>query len=83
MSTTHPSPEKGLTQCEEVLRHLQTRGSITALEAIDLYGCMRLAARISDLKKQGHGISAKSITTKGGATIARYSLTNITQPSLF
>lgn len=48
-----------LTQCERILRHLEDYGSIDPMEAIMEYGCMRLAARISDLKRQGHAIATE------------------------
>jgi hypothetical protein len=44
------------TQCEKILAHLRERGSINPLEAKDLYRCMRLASRISDLKRMGYPI---------------------------
>lgn len=44
------------TQNEKILAHLQEYGSINPLEAKDLYRCMRLASRISDLKRQGYPI---------------------------
>lgn len=47
------------TQCERILRHLRDYGSISSLEAISEYGCMRLASRINDLKRQGYNISAE------------------------
>lgn len=47
------------TQNELILAHLQTYGSITPLEAMAEYGCMRLASRISDLKGQGYPILAE------------------------
>ena len=47
------------TQCERILRHLRDFGSISSLEAISEYGCMRLASRINDLKRQGYNISAE------------------------
>lgn len=52
-----------MTQCDRILRHLKDYGSITALEAVSEYGCMRLAARIADLKGRGYRIS--STITKG------------------
>lgn len=45
-----------MTQNEEVLRHLLDNGNITSLEAMNIYGIMRLGARIYDLKKQGYPI---------------------------
>lgn len=49
-----------ITQCERILRHLRDYGSITSLEAITEYGILRLAARISDLKKEGHHIVSET-----------------------
>lgn len=40
-----------MTQNEMILRHLQTGKSITPVEALSEYGCMRLASRISDIER--------------------------------
>ena len=45
-----------MSQCEKVLAHLKAKGSITPREAYELYGIMRLGARIYDLKHRGHRI---------------------------
>ena len=42
-----------MSQCEQILRYLEDVGSITPMEAIEQFGCLRLAARIADLKKLG------------------------------
>ena len=47
-----------LSQCDIVLRHLQTFGSLTSLEAVNEYGILRLASRISDLKRMGYNITS-------------------------
>ena len=44
------------TQCDRILRYMQERGSITPVDAMREFGCMRLAARIGDLRKAGHDI---------------------------
>lgn len=44
------------TQCDKIIRHLKTFGSISSLEAITEYGILRLASRIHDLKAQGYNI---------------------------
>lgn len=41
------------TQCKKVEQHLKEHGSITALEAMQEYGIMRLASRVSDLRHAG------------------------------
>lgn len=53
-------PTSGLTQCERILRHMKDYGSITSLEAMQEYGIMRLASRITDLKQQGYDIVSKT-----------------------
>lgn len=61
------------TQCEAILGYLIKHGSITPIDAQRLCGCMRLASRVLDLKKQGHTIN-KVTENKNGKTYARYSL---------
>ena len=41
---------------EIILRHLQEHGSITSMEAIELYHCTRLSAQIFLLRKEGYVI---------------------------
>lgn len=48
-----------MTQCEKVLRHLEDFGSIDSRTAMNEYGIMRLASRISDLKQLGHPICSE------------------------
>ena len=52
------------TQCDRILRHLRDYGSITSLEAITEYGILRLASRITDLKRSGHNIVSETATGK-------------------
>jgi hypothetical protein len=47
---------------------------ITALDALREARCMRLAARIADLKAQGWDISSEMVTVESGKRIARYRL---------
>lgn len=67
-----------MTQCEKILRHMEDYGSISSLEAVNEYGIMRLASRISDLKRMGILIRKETVKGKnryGEATsYARYSL---------
>jgi len=42
-----------MTQNEMILNHLKEFGKITPMDAIENYGCLRLAARISELREQG------------------------------
>lgn len=53
-----------MTQCERIQRHLEDYGSITSLEAMQEYGIMRLASRISDLKQMGVPIEKEMVSGK-------------------
>lgn len=44
------------TQTNQVLRNLRTRGALTQREAMNLYGIMRLGARVYDLRGRGYNI---------------------------
>ena len=67
-----------LSQCEKILRHLEDYGSITSLEAMNEYGIMRLASRVTDLKNKGYPITremVRGVNRYGEATsFARYEL---------
>lgn len=66
------------TQTEKVLDYMLEFGSITAFEAMKDLACMRLASRISDLKKQGYPIVSKVEAVKNrygeNCYVKRYSL---------
>ena len=56
--------ETKLTQCDKILRHFEDYGEITSLTAMKEYGIMRLASRITDLKRQGYSIVSETETGK-------------------
>lgn len=66
------------TQKRQILHHLHTIGPITQQQALNLYGCGRLAARINDLKNMGINITTKTLnyTNRNGYTVryAQYSV---------
>ena len=47
------------TQNERILDYIEDFGSITQLEALKDLGVMRLASRVSDLRKRGYPIQSK------------------------
>ena len=53
-----------MTQCDKIVRHLREYGSISSLEAITEYGILRLASRVSDLKRRGYNIVGETKTGK-------------------
>ena len=54
--------------------HLAYIGSLTPLEALDLYGVWRLAARVYDLRQVGYNIITYWETNQTGKRYARYVL---------
>lgn len=52
------------TQAQRVLDYIEQFGSITQLEALRDLGVMRLASRISELRKQGLPIESDVETVK-------------------
>ena len=45
-----------MTQERAILAHLKAGRSITPLEALRRFGCLRLGARVYDLRRRGHKI---------------------------
>ena len=52
------------TQAERVLGYIEEFGSITQFEALQDLGVMRLASRVSDLKKAGYPITSEVVTVQ-------------------
>lgn len=52
-----------MNQTEMILHHLQTKKSITQLEAMECYGIARLASRINDLRTLG--LPVRKVMEKG------------------
>lgn len=66
------------TQSMRILNYMREHGSITQDDATKKLGVMRLASRISELKKNGYVIHSKMVRVKNryGETcrVKRYSL---------
>lgn len=66
-----------MSQTKLILEHLRKGNSLTPIEALNLFGCFRIAARVLELKKQGHNIKTETIK-KGKKSFASYKLTGQT-----
>ena len=62
------------TQVKAILAYLQDGKTLTGLEALDRFGCSRLAARIGDIKDAGYSIRSEMVTLPGGKRVAEYRL---------
>ena len=53
-----------MTQEQAVRNHIINNGSITQAQAVRLYGCYRLSARIYEMRKDGYEIATQYKTSK-------------------
>ena len=60
------------SQRGSILIYLQAGNAITDIEALRLFQCRRLAARILELKRMGHHIKSRMITLMSGKRVAEY-----------
>jgi hypothetical protein len=73
-----PTMTTKAAQTIQILDYLKAGNSITPLDALRKFGCMRLGARIYDLKQAGHVIDTLIINDKDtGKRYACYSLVSI------
>lgn len=61
-----------MSQSESIARYLTRGHSLTPLSALNLFGVMRLAARISELKHGGFSVKTEMVW-RGKRRFARYS----------
>ena len=62
-----------MSQNDQILNHLKSGKKLTAIHALQFYGCARLAARILNLREKGHDIKT-TIVHKGKKHWAVYSM---------
>lgn len=53
-----------MKQTEQILDYMKNFGGITPMDALKDIGCMRLAARIADLKREGHRIKSEKVVVR-------------------
>lgn len=63
-----------MSQTTQIQRHLEKGKSITPIQALNKYGCFRLAARIADLRNNGMNIKTTIIKLKNKKQVAQYSV---------
>lgn len=66
--------EIATSQCDRIANYLKAGYSLTSLEALKLFGCMRLASRICDLMDRGYTINTCRVKTDTGKYITEYSM---------
>ena len=71
---TDENKKDSRSQTDRILDYLLTGKSITPLEALDLFGCFRLGARIADIKGRGYLVYSEFVTVGNGKKVKRYHL---------
>ena len=61
------------SQNELILQALKAGARITPIDALNMFGCLRLSARIADLKRRGYHINNKW-RIENGKRFAEYHL---------
>lgn len=73
MRNDNPNKEQSLSQKKLIKQHLMSGKSITPIDALQLFGCFRLATRVFELKEEGMPI-VTTIVESNGKRFASYSL---------
>jgi len=60
------------SQERKIMGHMFQGNRITPLDALNLYGCGRLAARIADIKKRGIDVKSEFVTLPSGKRVKSY-----------
>ena len=71
-----------MSQAKEILTALKGGERLTPLDALNRFGCMRLASRISALKQEGNTIYTRTIKD-GKKSYAEYWMVEPREPLLF
>ena len=75
MANINENAASSATQREKILDYMLAGNSITAIEALNLFGCFRLASRISDIRSDGYIVYKTMVKDdKSGKRYAQYSL---------
>jgi hypothetical protein len=64
------------SQTKSILNHLNSGKSISGIEALNMFGCFRLPARIYDLKNRGIAIDSEMVH-KDGKKWSEYSIKKV------
>jgi hypothetical protein len=72
-----PETHRRPTQAGRILAHLRAGNRLTALDALESFGCFRLAARIHELRREGWQIEERTVETRGGKRVAEYSMLGV------
>ena len=61
-----------MSQAASILAWLRQGRTLTELEALNRFGCLRLSGRILELRQAGYRIDAPFVRTATGKRVAQY-----------
>ena len=63
-----------MSQNKQIADYLNKGKKLTPIDALNKFGCLRLAARIADLRNEGMNIVTNTIKLENNKQIAQYSI---------
>ena len=75
MANINENEKSSQSQNKRIAEWLKSGNTITAMEALNMFNCFRLASRITDLKQKfGLRIVTDRVMTPSGKRVAQYKL---------
>jgi hypothetical protein len=72
MTNVNWNPETSASQAAQIGAYLMQGNKITPLEALNLFGSLRLSAVIFTLRERGYKIQVERVKTNTGKWVAQY-----------
>ena len=63
-----------MSQNKQIADYLNKGKKLTPIDALNKFGCFRLAARIADLRNEGMNIVTRTIKLENNKQVAQYSI---------
>ena len=74
MQNINENSKTSKSQNDLILEWMLAGNTITQLEALEKFGCSRLASRVSDIKARGYLVYSETITLPNGKRVSQYHL---------
>lgn len=74
MANKNWNPESSASQASQIASYMMQGNKITPLEALNLFGSLRLSAVIFVLRERGYKIQVERVKTNTGKWVAQYSI---------
>ena len=72
MSNPNWNPESSASQASQILAYMMQGNRITPLEALNIFGSLRLSAVIFTLRDRGYVIQTERVKTSTGKWVSAY-----------